>query len=182
MSTPSSETAVPRYVMPAKDAITLLGLLTDHQVDACVGGGWAVDALLGTQTREHSDLDLWVPAVCLEQLFVAFTQAGLDRIFPWPGDRPWNFVLHDGIRRRVDLHLYEVRTDGALHYGSAADGEILPAKALTGQGLIAGRVVRCEAADWAVRCHTGYPPREVDRHDVGLLCERFGFALPEAFA
>ena len=29
---------------------------------ACVGGGWAVDALLGAQTRGHADRDLWVPA------------------------------------------------------------------------------------------------------------------------
>lgn len=34
--------------------------------------------------------------------------------------------------------------------------------------------VRCEAAEWAVRWHTGYPPRDVDRHDVSRLCERFG--------
>ena len=52
--------------MTAGDATALLGGLAEHGVDACVGGGWAVDALLGTQTREHADLDLWVPALDLE--------------------------------------------------------------------------------------------------------------------
>lgn len=74
--------------MTAGDATALLGRLAEHGADACVGGGWAVDALLGEQTREHADLDLWVPAGDLERLFVAFAECGVDRIFPWPGDRP----------------------------------------------------------------------------------------------
>ena len=48
--------------MTAGDATAPLGGLAEHEVDACVGGGWAVDALLGAQAREHADLDLWVPA------------------------------------------------------------------------------------------------------------------------
>ncbi len=170
-----------RYVMAAEDAVGLLAGLNEHGVDACVGGGWAVDALLTELTREHSDLDLWLPAAHLERLFVAFAERGVDRVFPWPGDRPWNFVLHDGVRLRVDLHLYEPRPDGSLHYGSAINGEAFPAEALAGQGTIAGTAVRCEAADWSVRWHTGYPPRAVDRHDVLLLCERFGIDVPEGF-
>ena len=170
-----------RYIMDAESVTALLDVLNDRGVDPCVGGGWAVDALLGEQTREHADLDLWVPAACLEQLFVAFAERGVDRVLPWPGDRPWNFVLHDGMRLRVDLHLYESLPDGSLHYGSVINGLVFPAGALGGQGVIAGSATRCEAAEWAVRWHTGYPPRAVDRHDVPLLCERFGIELPEAF-
>ena len=97
-----------RHVMPAAEAAHLLRALDDAGVGASIGGGWGVDALLGQQTREHSDLDIWVPATALETLFGVLVADGLDRIFPWPGDRPWNFVLHDGRTRRVDLHLYEV--------------------------------------------------------------------------
>jgi lincosamide nucleotidyltransferase A/C/D/E len=172
---------VGQYVMAAEDVVTLLDRLNDHRVDVCVGGGWGVDALLEEQTREHSDLDLWLPAAQLEQLFVVFAERGVDRIYPWPGDRPWNFVLHDGARLRVDLHLYEPLPDRSLHYGSAINGVTFPAEALSGQGAIAGTVVRCEAPEWAVRWHCGYPPRAVDRHDVPRLCERFGISLPEAF-
>jgi lincosamide nucleotidyltransferase A/C/D/E len=171
-----------QYQMAADDAVTLLGCLDAHEVDVCVGGGWSVDALLKEQTREHSDLDLWVTSTDLEQLFVAYAGVGVDRIFPWPGDRPWNFVLHDGARLRVDLHLWEPLPDGSLHYGSVVNGVAFPAEALSGRGTIAGTPVRCEAAEWAVRWHTGYPPRGVDRRDVRLLCERFGIDLPEALA
>ncbi|MFE7136968.1 nucleotidyltransferase domain-containing protein [Streptomyces sp. NPDC057644] len=170
-----------QYSMSSKDALALLERLSAHGVDACVGGGWGVDALLGTQTRDHSDLDLWAPAAHLHPLFAALAEAGVDRVFPWPGDRPWNFVLHDGVRLRVDLHLYERLADGSLHYGPAVDGDTFPAEALDGDGSIAGTTVRCESAEWAVRFHTGYPAREVDRHDVPLLCRRFGIPLPEGF-
>jgi lincosamide nucleotidyltransferase A/C/D/E len=174
--------AVRRYVMTAEDAAELLGGLEERDVDVCVGGGWGVDALLKEQTRQHSDLDLWVPATHLERLFLVLAERAVDRIFPWPGDRPWNFVLHDGVRRRVDLHLYEPLPDGSLHYGSVVDGVAFPAPALAGHGVIAGTAVRCEAAEWAVRWHTGYPPRAVDRHDVQLLCERFAIRVPETFS
>ena len=164
--------------MTAADVTALLDALDEHQVAACVGGGWGVDALLEEQTREHADLDLWAPAAHLEWLFRAFAARGVDRIFPWPGDRPWNFVLHDGDRLRVDLHLYEPLPDGSLRYGSAVDGATFPAEALAGRGVIAGRPVRCEAPEWSVRWHTGYPARAADRHDVPLLCRRFGLPVP----
>lgn len=164
--------------MTAGQAVQLLDELAAAGVDACVGGGWAVDALLGEQTREHGDLDLWVTAVDLDPLIATFAARGLDRLLPWGGDRPWNVVLHDGGTLRVDLHLYEPRGDGSWHYGSALGGETLPDAALEGRGTIAGRAVRCDAAEWSVRWHTGYPPREVDRHDVAALCARFGIAVP----
>ncbi|GAB2576315.1 aminoglycoside nucleotidyltransferase [Paractinoplanes abujensis] len=142
--------------------------------DVCLSGGWAVDALLGEQTRKHDDLDIWLPADQLHEAFEGLTRLGIDRIHPWPGDRPWNFVLHDGARRRLDLHLYEVRPDGRLHYGSALHGESFPAAALAGQGSVGGIPVRCEAVEWSLRWHTGYPPRDKDHHDIRLLRERFG--------
>jgi lincosamide nucleotidyltransferase A/C/D/E len=169
------------YVMAAESVVMLLGVLNDRGVDACIGGGWAVDALMKRQTREHSDLDLWLPAAHIEPLFAGLAECGVDRILPWPGDRPWNFVLHDGTHLRVDLHLYEQLPDGKLHYGSVTNGVVFPIDALTGQGTIADVSVRCEAPAWAVRWHTGYVPRAIDRHDVALLCEKFGIELPETF-
>jgi lincosamide nucleotidyltransferase A/C/D/E len=167
--------------MPADSAVRILQRLADGGVGACLGGGWAVDALLGQQTREHSDLDLWIAATDADGLFSVLADLGIDRIYPWPGDRPWNFVLHDGGRLRLDLHFYERLDDGACHYGSVLGNQRFPADALTGRGRIAGVAVRCEEPAWSVRWHTGYPVRTVDRHDVPMLCERFGLALPEEY-
>ncbi len=167
--------------MTAESAVNVLDRLADHGVEACVGGGWAVDALPGQQTREHSDLDLWVAAPDLEPLIVTFADCGLDRTGPWPGDRPWNFVVHNGAHLRVDLHLYEPLTPDTWYYGSVTDGEAFPTSALRGRGAIAGAPVRCESPEWAVRWHNGYPVRAVDRHDIPLLCQKFGFDIPNLY-
>ena len=167
--------------MGADDALAILEALAARRVDACVGGGWAVDALLGEETRPHADLDLWIAATTFDAAVAAFAHAGIDRLYPWGDDRPWNFVLHDGAHRRVDLHLYEPVAGGMLHYGGFETGETFPAAALDGTGRIGRRAVRCEAASWSVRWHTGYPVRPEDRHDVPLLCDRFALPRPPGF-
>lgn len=48
------------HIMSAKSATTTLTALDARDAEVWVGGGWGVDALLGEQTRQHSDLDLWL--------------------------------------------------------------------------------------------------------------------------
>ena len=167
--------------MPAEAARTLMTAVQGNGVEASVGGGWAVDALVGEQTRPHVDLDVWVEAAGFEGLLAAFTDQGVDRIHPWPGDRPWNFVLHDGHSRRVDLHLYETLGDGRLHYGSVTAPCLFTEHDLSGVGEIAGTSVRCERPEFALQNRTGYASREIDRHDVAVLCERFGLQPPASY-
>jgi lincosamide nucleotidyltransferase A/C/D/E len=167
--------------MTAESAVRLLDAVSGLGADPVVGGGWAVDALLEQQTREHSDLDVWLPADQAELVFRGLAECGVDRLLPWPGDRPWNFVLTDGAALRVDLHFYEHGTHGLLHYGGAVTGTTFPSVALTGHGRIGGAAVRCESPEWAVRWHAGYPERPVDRHDMALLCHRFGLEPPETY-
>jgi lincosamide nucleotidyltransferase A/C/D/E len=147
----------------------------------CVGGGWAVDALVGRQTRTHGDLDLWVPSTHFDRAILAFAELGIDRLYPWRDDRPWNFVLHDGASRRLDLHMFEETPGGSLHYGGIR-GEQFPPDALAGVGRIEGRTVRCESPEWSLRWHLGYTARNEDRHDVRMLCATFGFKLPDEFS
>jgi lincosamide nucleotidyltransferase A/C/D/E len=47
-------------------------------------------------------------------------------------------------------------------------------------GVVGGRPVRCLTPQLQVRHHLGYPLRPTDRHDLGLLAERFGVAVPPA--
>ena len=169
------------YVMEADDVCRILSSLQRAGVETTVGGGWAIDALLGEQTRLHSDLDLWVAAEDLEPLIRTFVELGLDRLFPWGDDRPWNFVVHDGRALRVDLHLYEQLSDGRVHYGSIRNGDEFDYACLRGVGTIAGTAVLCDSPEWALRCHAGYPPRSVDREDVKHLCAKFRLPLPDAF-
>jgi len=49
-------------VVKARDAASLLEQLSKHGLHVWVAGGWAVDAIVGEQTRLHGDLDLAVDA------------------------------------------------------------------------------------------------------------------------
>ena len=44
--------------MTANDVVEIAELFKQHHIDFYVDGGWGVDALLGEQTRTHSDLDI----------------------------------------------------------------------------------------------------------------------------
>jgi lincosamide nucleotidyltransferase A/C/D/E len=37
----------------------------------------------------------------------------------------------------------------------------------------------CIDPEWLLKFHTGYDVDETDDHDVRLLCERFGIAMPD---
>jgi lincosamide nucleotidyltransferase A/C/D/E len=167
--------------MPADEVLRVLSALDAHGAGAVVGGGWGVDALVGRQTREHSDLDLWLSAADFEPFVVAAGELGIDRLTPWPGDRPWNFVVTDGALLRIDLHLHEPVDDDEVHYGSAVGGARFPRAALQGSGVIGGRDVRCESLPWSLRWHQDHAPRDVDRHDVTRLCELAGLPVPHGY-
>ena len=63
-------------------------------------------------------------------------------------------------------------------YGPAENGEMYPADALAGIGIIGGQTVRCISSEWAIKFHSGYELIEKDYKDVSALCERFGIELP----
>ncbi|QIS21364.1 nucleotidyltransferase domain-containing protein [Nocardia terpenica] len=105
--------------MTAESALMVISVLESHGVHACIGGGWAIDALLGEQTREHADLDIWLPAADLDPMIMAFSEAGIDRLLHWGGDRPWNFVVHDGRSLRVDLHHSDLLGDKVFQSANA---------------------------------------------------------------
>ncbi len=48
--------------MSAADAISLTDGFDAAGIRYWIGGGWGVDALLCSQTRDHDDLDIAVPA------------------------------------------------------------------------------------------------------------------------
>jgi lincosamide nucleotidyltransferase A/C/D/E len=164
--------------MTLEAAVRVLTALGDGGVRFAVGGGWAIDALVGRETRVHGDLDLWVPADDFAPLLPVLVALGIDRLLPWGGDRPWVVVVHNGGELRVDCHFYEALPDGALYYGSVLAGYRLPAADLDGRGTIGDLSVRCETPACALRHKTGHTARDVDRTDIALLCSEFGLELP----
>jgi lincosamide nucleotidyltransferase A/C/D/E len=156
----------------AEEVVRLYRALDERGVAVRVDGGWCVDALLGRETRAHSDLDLAVARVDEPGLLAVLGELGYRRL-PGPADDADNYVLTDDRGARVDVHVHEFDADGRLVSGIA-----YPRAALTGSGTIAGAPVRCIAPEWMLRFKTAYPPAAKDLADVRALGEAFGLDVP----
>ena len=161
--------------MDARSAAEIIQLLEQNELEVYVDGGWAVDALLGGETRAHDDLDIAIPHKHVPHLRALLSARGFQEQVR---DDSWecNFVLADQNNRRLDVHSYALDAQGRNIYGVA-----YVAEHLTGKGAINGYPVRCISAEWLVRFHTGYQLDQNDYHDVRLLCERFGIPIPDEY-
>src|ERR1700689_5397841 len=159
--------------MRAEDAVELISLLEEHGIEVYVDGGWAVDALMGRQTRDHSDLDIALPHSQVSLLREILTARGFVPL-PRPDTRECNFVLVDATGREVDVHSYVLDGNGNNTFGVEYRAEHL-----TGTGSINGCSVRCIAPEWLVKFHSGYELDENDHRDVRLLCEKFEIPVPD---
>lgn len=150
-----------------------------HALDAAgvvswVDGGWGIDALLGEQTRAHSDLDLVVHREHLDVAKRTLADMGFEVHRDW---LPNAIAFRSSSGDEVDLHPVDPTHDGGgdqiqlngttrWHYSPPVDG------------AISGLAVRCCPATDQVLCHLGYEPRAKDRADMALLAERFSLQLP----
>jgi len=163
----------------AEDVLRVIDLLASEGIDVWVDGGWAVDALLGEQTRLHNDLDLAVRLEDRERYDAAMSAAGFRLV---RDDGPCNYVAADDNRCEVDVHFVDFDATHIDERGVEVYGGITyEVGSLTGTGTILGRRVACCAAEPLVRYHTGYVPDEDDYRDVVALCDRFGIAVPPPY-
>jgi lincosamide nucleotidyltransferase A/C/D/E len=158
-----------------REVLAVYQLLADHDIEIWIDGGWGIDALLGEQTRPHADLDIAVRHDDVAELRQLLSARGYEPI-ERADTQPWMFVLADERGHEVDVHSFTFDDHGENIYGVA-----YPAESLTGTGSLGNQIVRCIAAEWAVEFHTAYPPRAVDRDDLGLLHERLGVDVPDQY-
>ncbi len=162
--------------MAADDALVLIRLFEQHRLEVIIDGGWAVDALLGYQSRPHADLDIAMPHKYVPALRQLLEARGYTDVLR-DDTRPSNFVLGDNLGHLVDIHTYTFDEQGNLIFGLP-----YPPDSLTGHGFVLGHPVRCITPEWLVKFHTGYALDENDYHDVLALCNRFGIALPPEYS
>jgi hypothetical protein len=92
------------------------------------------------------------------------------------------FVLEDAAGRQIDLHAIRLIADGgatpAYDGGDTGPGMTFGVEDLSGEGTIAGVLVRCISVEMQFRGHTGYELPERRIPDLELLRERFGTERP----
>jgi len=160
--------------MTSEDVVDFYTRLENRGIKIRIDGGWGVDALLGEQTRPHSDLDIVIQQKDLSEVCELLKAQGYKEV---QRDNEWNFVMGDSRGHKIDFHV--VLFDEKEH---VIEGILYPDGSLTGTGTIDGYRVRCISPEHLIQFHTGYELRDIDFKDVSALCERFGIDYPEEYA
>jgi lincosamide nucleotidyltransferase A/C/D/E len=169
-------------MMSAADVLDVVSRLEAAGISLWLDGGWGVDALVGEETRPHSDLDVVVRLDQTDAAVEALSRAGFTISID---DRPTRLVVADKVSRRIDLHPVVFDPDGsARQIGAGANGgdAVYPADGFAGQGRVSGRTVQCLTPQLLLKHHLGYKPLAKDWHNVRTLCERFGIPIPRSYA
>jgi lincosamide nucleotidyltransferase A/C/D/E len=156
--------------MGTADVLAVLDALDAAGIEYRLDGGWGVDALVGSETRPHLDLDLVVDRGELRRAEETLAPVGFARDETAQPGLPARLVLRASAGRQVDLHpvVFDEAGDGWQELGGGEWGRY-PLAGLDGRGEIGGRRVPCVTADVQLAHHRGYEPDDVDRHDVALL-------------
>lgn len=152
--------------MQRAEVLAVLGELQQAGCRTWLAGGWAVDALVGRQTRAHRDLDLAIDsrdeALAVQRLARLCYYLETD----W---RPVRLELVKPGYGWVDLHPVWFDDTGHGRQPDLDGGYFdYPLPAFT-EGLLDGVRLPCLTRDQQLRFRRGYPQRSVDVHDVHLL-------------
>src|ERR1700681_336633 len=106
--------------MPAEALVDLLQLFEKAGVEVWLDGGWAVDALLGAQTRPHKDVDIILRAADLPKLMESLGSRGFEI---QEGGTKSNFVLADRTGLEVDVHaiVFDPNGNGVYRMENGSD-------------------------------------------------------------
>lgn len=164
--------------LSADVALALYSAFTGGGIRCWVMGGWGVDALLGTETRPHHDLDLLVHVEDLAEFLDLLVDHGFAQKLIWQAENRWidvrgaqqptAFVQVDRGGRELDVHVIDI-PEGGPPIAMCEVPWRFDRRSLTAAGFIAGTQVRCVSAETQLQMHTGYDLPAQHERDVELL-------------
>src|SRR4051812_23806829 len=93
------------WAVEQAEVVALYNLLDDHGIEVWLDGGWGIDALIGEQTRPHSDLDIAVRHADVAELRRLLMDRGYEQV-ERADTEPWIFVLSDERGHQLDVHAF----------------------------------------------------------------------------
>ncbi|MGM1029052.1 MAG: nucleotidyltransferase domain-containing protein [Actinomycetota bacterium] len=151
--------------MPPEEVAWFVGWLEARGVTYQCNGGWAVDALVGAQTRPHGDLDVFLDERVLDEAIAALRARGYAIVEDW---RPVRIELRAD-ERAIDLHPMRIQQNGDGVQALLDGGVLLHEAARRAVGTIGGHPVVVADSARLVELRQGYTARDVDRHDLRML-------------
>jgi len=164
-----------KKAMTAETVVSIYKMLEENDIKIVIDGGWGVDALLGRESRPHSDLDIAVEHKDVPKLRELLHTRGYKNLVR-EDTSDYNFVLGDEKGHEIDVHSYAFDDKGHNIYGIA-----YPINSLKGKGIINNQHVRCIAPEYVIIFHDNYEPGEKEFKDIKALCEKFGLQPPPSY-
>src|SRR5215216_5463994 len=167
--------------MSQEQVVEICQLFADRSIDCWLVGGWGVDALLGTQTRAHKDLDVLIRVEDVAMVMRLLEARGFRFAYEWPDQNRWvneveriptAFVMSHDDGSEVDFHAVRFMVDGTPCPEWDTDRS-LSLGDLAGTGSIGGITVRCTTPDMQLRDHERYELPSEHARDVDLLRKAF---------
>lgn len=157
---------MPKETTTITDLFAILDLFDELGCAYWLDGGWGVDALVGHQTREHRDIDIDFDAEYLSAVQAKLAELGFTVETDWLPNR---IEYHSDRLGYLDIHPFELMEDGTSRQANLEDGWYDFTPAYFGTGTFEGRTIPCISALGQKVFHSGYEPRDVDRHDLALI-------------
>ncbi len=167
--------ASPALEMDQEEVLRVLELADIASIPLVVAGGWAIDALLGWQTRSHKDLDLAINRAYLTRFLGIISRIGYGLIEDAHADDRC-FVLDNGAGHQIEIHVYSRDDKGRI-----VSGTRYPNNALTGQGKIGHLKVSCMDPDWLIDSYSEKEINEKTLQDLKYVSNLFRVPLPVEF-
>ena len=167
-----------------EDAVHIYQSLSANGITTWLTGGWGIDALLGTETRPHKDLDILILVDDVTSMRQLLARAGYTLKELWSenawaldsrgAEVPTALVLRDLDGREVDAHALRFDSSGnGIPAWANDEGWVFTRADLSGEGTIGDTAVRCLSPAMQLRCHSGYSLPESQVHDLSRLREKF---------
>lgn len=152
--------------MSAEEVVAVVHWLESRRATYQVNGGWAVDALLGHQTRGHRDLDVFVDQSVVDELLEWLEGRSYSITEDW---RPVRVEL-SGTCGTVDVHPMEIQPNGdGIQRNFTGGMPFIHSAADRTTGRVAGHTITVATVDRLIELRRGYEPRAIDHHDLTLL-------------
>ncbi len=165
----------PAHDMDQEEVMRILTLAEIASIPVVVAGGWAVDALLGWQTRTHGDLDIAVNRAYLGRLFGVLGRIGYGLVDNASVDDR-SYILDNGAGHQIEINVYSRDEKGRIMSGSR-----YPSNYLTGQGKIGNIKVSCVSPEWLVDSYSAKEINQKTLQDLKYICNLYRLPLPIEF-
>lgn len=152
-----------KEIVTQEDLFKVLDIIEKAETTYWVDGGWGVDILVGNQTREHRDVDIDFDSKHTEKIMSTLKDCGYEIV----EDRsPVRIELHHPKLGYIDIHPFIINDDGSAKQASLEGGWYEFEPDFFGSAIYNEKRIPCISAKGQKKFHTGYPLREIDKHDI----------------